>query len=165
MMVRDWMSTPVMTVQPETPFLGALRLMRRHGYRRLPVVDRSNRLAGIVSVCDLLRAAPPAGSSLSLLEITDLLDDLTIQQVMTRSIIIATPETSVVDAAGLMVANRVGGLPVVESTGARSRVVGIITQGDLMPVFARLLAGQPASQVNGRTRPSQLPPSLGAIAA
>ncbi|MFG2006813.1 CBS domain-containing protein [Spirillospora sp. NPDC048911] len=49
------MSTPPVTVGPETKVVEAARLLTRHGYKRLPVVDDAGRLIGIVSRADLLR--------------------------------------------------------------------------------------------------------------
>jgi CBS-domain-containing membrane protein len=53
---RGLMTSPVITVTPTSSTLWAARLMDRHHVKRLPVVDRSGRLVGIVSRCDLLGA-------------------------------------------------------------------------------------------------------------
>ena len=49
MFVRDVMSSPVVTVPPEMPFQDALRLMQEKNFRRLPVVDGTGKLVGIVA--------------------------------------------------------------------------------------------------------------------
>ena len=49
--------------------------------------------------------------------------------IMTRSVVSVTPETSIVDAARLMVLRHLSGLPVVSTDGA---VIGILTEGDLL---------------------------------
>ena len=49
--------------------------------------------------------------------------------VMTRKVISVAPETTVVEAANLMLRNHVSGLPVVDEVGA---VVGIISEGDFL---------------------------------
>ncbi|MFE5332819.1 CBS domain-containing protein [Embleya sp. NPDC056575] len=53
---RGLMTTPVITVTPTSSTRWAARLMERHRVKRLPVVDRSGRLVGIVSRGDLLGA-------------------------------------------------------------------------------------------------------------
>ena len=58
MFVRDCMSSPVVSITPDTPFQTALQTMKAHNFRRLPVVDKYGWLAGIVSERDLLHAAP-----------------------------------------------------------------------------------------------------------
>lgn len=136
MFVRDCMSKPAITVTPETSFQVAFKMMEIHKFRRLPVVDRHGHLAGIVSERDLLYAAPSPASSLSMWEMNYLLTHLTINQIMSRSIIITTPETPVEHAASLMVANKIGGLPVIDD---HDRVVGIITETDIFKVFVNVM--------------------------
>ena len=72
MLVKNRMTSPAMTVTPETSFQDALRLMRDHKFRRIPVVDHDGKLVGIVARADLIRAlairmaeevARPAGSA------------------------------------------------------------------------------------------------------
>ncbi|MBX3051445.1 MAG: CBS domain-containing protein [Caldilineaceae bacterium] len=139
MFVRDCMSSPVVTITADTPFQSALQTMQTHRFRRLPVVDKNGNLAGIVSERDLLHAAPSPASSLSVWEHNYLLSRLTVQQVMTRAIIITTPDTPVEHAASLMIANKIGGLPVVN---AQDRVVGMITETDIFRIFVEMLDGQ-----------------------
>lgn len=139
MFVRDCMSSSVVTVTPDTPFQIALKTMHEHKFRRLPVVDKHGRLAGIVSERDLLHASPSPASSLSVWEMNYLLAKLTVQQVMTRAIIITSPETPIEHAASLMVANKIGGLPVVDES---DQVVGIITETDIFKAFVEMIDGK-----------------------
>lgn len=50
-------------------------------------------------------------------------------QVMNRQVVTVTPETSIVDAANIMLRQRISGLPVVDSTG---RLVGVVSEGDFI---------------------------------
>lgn len=52
----DAMSTPVRTVTTETSLTDCVCLMEAEQVRRIPVVDSSGRLAGIVSIADLALA-------------------------------------------------------------------------------------------------------------
>ena len=52
--VEDIMTTPVVTVTPETLLADVVRLMARTGLHHLPVVEPDGRLAGIVSQSDLI---------------------------------------------------------------------------------------------------------------
>ncbi|MGE4482142.1 CBS domain-containing protein [Acidocella sp.] len=52
-----------------------------------------------------------------------------VSDVMTRNAISVQPQTSVVDAARIMLANHVSGLPVLDQAGA---LVGVVTEGDLL---------------------------------
>jgi CBS domain-containing protein len=50
-------------------------------------------------------------------------------EVMTRGALTVTPESTVEDAARLMLSHRISGLPVVDESGA---LVGMLTEGDLL---------------------------------
>jgi CBS domain-containing protein len=54
--VQDLMTATVATVGLETPLDEAAREMIRHRVHRLPVVDEKERLVGIISTMDILRA-------------------------------------------------------------------------------------------------------------
>jgi acetoin utilization protein AcuB len=135
MFVRDRMSSPAVTIKPDTSLQAALNLMHEHRFRRLPVVDDKGKLAGIVSERDLLYASPPPATLLSGLELNHLLTERRVDEVMTRNVLTAMPDTFVEDAARLMVENKVGGLPVVEED---NRVVGVITETDVFRAFIEL---------------------------
>ncbi len=138
MFVRDRMTAEPITVTPDTPFQDALRLMREHRFRRLPVVNEEGKLVGIVSERDLLYASPSPATSLSVWELNYLLSKLKIDEIMTREVIITTPDTPIEDAAHLIVTNKIGGLPVVDE---QNRVVGVITETDIFKTFVEMLGG------------------------
>jgi len=136
MLVRDYMSTPVIPIYPETGVQEALRLMRQHKIRRLPVVNTSGALVGIISERDLLYASPSPATSLSVWELNYLLARLEVQAIMTRNVIVTTPDAPLTEAARLMLQNKIGGLPVVtENNVTGIKVVGIITESDIFEAF------------------------------
>ena len=57
MKVRDVMTSPVLSVEPDTTILQAVQIMLQRRISGLPVVDKDGRLAGIVSEGDFLRRA------------------------------------------------------------------------------------------------------------
>jgi acetoin utilization protein AcuB len=69
MLVQDRMTPDPRHISPETTFNDAFMLMKKNKFRRLPVVDRSGKLVGIVVQKDLLRASPSTATSLSVYEI------------------------------------------------------------------------------------------------
>jgi CBS domain-containing protein len=130
------MTTPPVTLQADSDYKSALRLMQDCMIHHLPVVDPAQRLAGIVAERDLLLAAfHYLGSSI---EIGDL---------MQRDVISVRPETPLTDAALLMIKHTIGGLPVVNKSG---RVVGVITETDIFRAFVTLHTGRPALPSTGR---------------
>src|SRR5690349_8873104 len=78
---REIMSSPVITVSPDTPFREVVATMLQHSISGLPVVDDKGRLLGIVTEADLLlkeetpqpqpALIPWHGSSLRLERIVD----------------------------------------------------------------------------------------------
>jgi acetoin utilization protein AcuB len=135
MFVRDRMSSPAVTITPDTPLQDALDLMHKHQFRRLPVVDDKGKLIGIVSERDLLYASPPPATLRSGLKPNRLLADLQTAEIMTREVLTTRPDTFVEDAARLMVENKVGGLPVVDKD---NQVIGVITETDVFRAFIEL---------------------------
>lgn len=133
MHVRDLMTASPITVPPDMPILDARALMDKARIRHLLVTD-GERLAGIVTDRDIrLNLASPA-SSLSMWELNYLLARLTVGQVMTSRVLVTAPDRDARDAARTMLEQRIGALPVVDG----SRIVGIITETDLLRGFARL---------------------------
>ncbi len=136
MVVRDYMSSPVVTVTPETSFQDALALLRQRKIRRVPVVDKAGSLVGIITERDLLHAAPSPATSLSVWELNYLLWRLQVEGLMTRKVLTVQPDTPLQDAAQLMLEHKFGGLPVVDD---HHQVVGVITETDIFRVFVKLL--------------------------
>ena len=54
MLVRDVMTSPVVSIAPDTAVLAALSLMSRRRFRHLPIID-GDRLVGFVSIGDLVK--------------------------------------------------------------------------------------------------------------
>jgi acetoin utilization protein AcuB len=136
MFVRDHMTTPAITLSPETPFQDTLQIMRDHKIRRIPIVDENQKLVEIVAERDLLQAQPSSATSLSIWEMNYLLDKLKLEEIMSREVITVTPLTTLQDAASLLIKHKIGGLPVI---GEDERVVGVITETDIFKAFVTLL--------------------------
>ncbi|HLV34863.1 MAG TPA: CBS domain-containing protein [Spirillospora sp.] len=138
-LVKEWMSSPVVTIAPETPISKAHQLMKEQGIRRLPVVEKG-RLVGIVTIGDIREASPSDATTLSIWELNYLWAQLTVEKVMTRKVHTVKPDSPIVDAAQIMLDQKVSGLPVVDDAGS---LVGILTESDIfrMLVKSRTLAG------------------------
>jgi CBS domain-containing protein len=65
--------------------------------------------------------------SVSIFELAELA--MRAHQIMTRPVITVTPETTIVDAANIMLQRHVSGLPVVDATG---KLVGVVSEGDFI---------------------------------
>ena len=81
MLVKDWMSREVITVEEDVSIMKASKLMKEKGFQHLPVV-RQGRLTGIVSDRDLKEAHPSKATTLDIHELYYLLDKLKVEKVM-----------------------------------------------------------------------------------
>ena len=127
MRVADKMTKEVITISPKEGLMVAKHILEKKGIRHLPVVS-GGKLVGIITDRDIRRNLPSPATSLEIHEIAYLLDKLQVQMVMTREVVSVTPETSIEAAASLLLAHKIGGLPVLDG----ERLVGIITEGDLL---------------------------------
>ena len=144
MLVGERMTRNPVTILETASIDDGIHLMRERRVRRLPVLDSSGKMVGIVSDKDLLHAAPSPATSLSVYELHYLLARLTIKQVMSSPVISVTADTPIEEAAAVMADHKIGGLPVVEG-GA---LVGIITETDIFKILVELLgARQPGLRV------------------
>lgn len=133
-LVKDWMTSEVITIGPETTLPDAHQLMMTHKIRRLPVVGNDGRLIGIVTLGDVRGAEPSQATSLSVWELNYLLAKLEVRTIMTREPITIAPSATIGEAARLMLDNKVSGLPV---TNEYKEVVGIITESDIFRMVVR----------------------------
>lgn len=126
-LVREWMTSPLQTVETDTPVADAYDMMMQRAIRRLPVMH-DGKLVGIVTLGDLREARPSLASSLSIYELNYLLAKLTVGQVMTHSPFTITADTPIQHAARIMLDRKVSGLPVVDET---KKPIGVITESDI----------------------------------
>lgn len=144
MYVQDIMQKQVVTVTPETRLPDAMRLMRERGFRHLPVIADVG-LVGIVSDRDVKRAMVSVPRPVAGAERNSLDGDVRMVDIMTRSVITAGPTFTVEEAARVMVAERISALPVTDG----GRLVGIITETDVVALFVRALgATTPSSRID-----------------
>jgi len=138
MLVQELMTRNVLTVTADTTAPDALALMRQKNVRRLPVLDKSGKLLGIVSDKDLLYASPSPATSLSIFEINALLSRIFVSHVMSKKVITIAEDLPVEDAARIMADNKIGGLPVMKN----AKLVGIVTETDLFRALLQLFGGR-----------------------
>ena len=139
MRVRELMTGGPISVAPQTPVFEARQLMMQARIRHLLVLDHG-RLVGIITDRDIRLNWPSQATSLSVWELNYLLAKLTVDGIMSRTVISVGPDRPVADAARLMLDHKIGGLPVVED----GLVIGILTETDIVRAFARSAAASPA---------------------
>jgi acetoin utilization protein AcuB len=138
MLVGNRMTPNPMTISPDTSIAEAMERMKRENVRRFPVVDKDRKLIGVVTQTDLLHAAPSSATSLTMWEITYLLGQIKVREVMTREVKTVTEDTPLEEAARIMVHNKIGSLVVVRDGSP----VGIITESDIFQVFLEMMGAR-----------------------
>jgi acetoin utilization protein AcuB len=133
MLVRELMTGALITVRADTPVLDARHLMLRRRIRHLLVTSERGELMGIVTDRDIRLNLPSQATSLSVWEINHLLTRLTVETVMTGSVITLGPDREARDAAQLMLDHQIGALPVMDG----GHLIGIVTETDLLRAFVR----------------------------
>ena len=136
MFVRDYMTKDPLSISPKTTYPDAIRLMREHKIRRLPVVKKG-KLIGVVVEKDLLSNQPSPATTLSIHEMYSLLENLKVKQMMSSPVFTATVNCPMEAAAGIMIKNKIGCLPVMDGND----LVGIITETDIFKAFVSVLGG------------------------
>ncbi len=134
MRVRDFMKTEVITVEPDTPIMEALDVMKKNNIRHLPVT-KNGIFSGFVTRGMLRDASPSGATSLSMWELNYLIAKMTIGSIMIKEPITVSPDLPVEDAIWLGQKNGVAAFPVLED----KKLVGIITQSDISGVVANAL--------------------------
>jgi acetoin utilization protein AcuB len=125
--IRDWMTTPAVSISPAASIRSAHHLMKEFGIRHLPVVEQEH-LVGILTLSDIREASPSDASSLSVWELNYLWDKLTVDRVMTTDVITAKPDWLMIEAVRTLLDKKISGLPVIDNDGY---LVGIVTEVDI----------------------------------
>jgi CBS domain-containing protein len=130
-LVRDIASSPVVTLSV-TDLLGSVRkhiAARDPGFTHqgYPVIDRGGKLAGVVTIRQLLDPAR--------------LESEMVGALVTRPPVVTFETSTAREAADQMVRARIGRLPVVARDGDRT-LKGIITRSDLLEAHERRLEGE-----------------------
>jgi acetoin utilization protein AcuB len=115
---------------PEEPLWQVAQLMQVARIRHLPVLE-GECLVGVVSYRDLIEEAGPLDVR-SLIERREHLRSVPVSKVMRRALHTADIEDTLSSAAEQMLRYKIGCLPVLEQTPSGVRVVGLITESDLL---------------------------------
>ena len=134
MLVKNWMSKKVITVDADESMHHAVGLLKKNNIRMLPVMKKG-KLAGILTDRDIKKASASDATTLDIHELFYLLAKIKVKDIMTRKPITVTPDWTVEETAELLLQNKISSAPVLDERGT---VVGVITQTDIFRVLISL---------------------------
>ena len=148
MRATDVMTTGVITVDENATVSEAAKLLAKHGISAVPVVDKDDRVIGMVSEGDLLHRAETGTERrrswwLEMVSSTNqLASDYIkshsgkVKDVMTRDVLSVTEDTPVADIAVLLETNRIKRVPVLRD----GKLVGIVSRANLVRALAMTIS-------------------------
>ncbi len=134
MLVKDFMTPIVYKISEDQSILEARELMLTKNLLSLPVTDDLMRLRGIITMTDIGKASPSAGSTLSKYEANYLLGRLLVKDIMSRNVITVNADDSIEYICYQVYKTRMNAFPVVD---ANNKVCGIIAQSDMLRAFVK----------------------------
>lgn len=118
--VRDWMSSPVVVVDPDSSVKYALTLMRRRKIHSVVVaMSEKNPTYGIVTSTDIRDKIAATGRNPA---------ETTVREIMSGPIITGNPDWTLMECSKIMQENNFHHLPIADETGA---LIGLISTTDI----------------------------------
>ena len=135
MFVKLWMTKDPVTVKVDQPVAAANLCLQENRIRRIPVVNDTEQLIGIVSREDIFNVMPSAVDGSSAGSQSLFAESTKVSEIMTPNPMFVEPMTSLETVAKSMRKHKIGGMPVVEN----DTLVGIITESDIFLAFMEIL--------------------------
>lgn len=126
MLVADLMTRGVISVNRDTPVLEAMKIMREHDFRRLPVLDEDGRPVGVVSQRSIESLKPQSGLPM-IWQIGPWASHHVVGDVMRKKVVSIKPSDTVEYATNKAQTSRVGTLLVIED----GKMLGVVTTNDI----------------------------------
>ena len=128
MLVKDIITSDVLTVREDQSMLEARELLRGKNLISLPVTDDMKRIRGIITLDDIGKASPSDSSTLSRYEANYLLGRLKVKDVMRRTVVTVEADDTIEFVAYKLYKYRVNALPVVNQ---ENKLCGIVSRSDI----------------------------------
>ena len=136
MLVKDIMTSDVVTVGEDQSMLEAREILRGRNLVSLPVTDDLKRIRGIITVDDIGKASPSDSSTLSRYEANYLLGRLKVKDVMCRTVVTVDADDTIEFVAYKLYKYRVNALPVVNN---ENRLCGIVSRSDIFRSIVEMM--------------------------
>ena len=154
--VKDTMEKLVIMFHVDDKITDIAQILRENKISGAPIVDKDNKVIGIVSEGDIMRLLEVHSPRINLIlpspldwielpirmkyEFDEIAEDMNraasvhISEIMTKKVITTKEDDDISDAAQLMDTHSVNRLPVVDDEG---KLIGIVTRGDIISALVR----------------------------
>ena len=109
----------LISIQKESPLLDAVKLMRAHKIGAIMVLGKNDSIEGIITERDILSAVDKSNGNIN---------DVSVDDLMTKNIIVAVPEDDIQYLMGIMSKNRIRHIPIV----SKNKVTGLVSIRDII---------------------------------
>ncbi|MBU1125869.1 MAG: CBS domain-containing protein [Candidatus Omnitrophica bacterium] len=145
MKIREIMATNVVSIKPDDNVLDALIILLKREISGLPVMDAQGKLVGMFTEKDIISAILPSyikkvgkfiyeENPKSTKKKFSEFSAMKVSQLMRHEVIATSEETTLCEAARIMLTQNIRRLPIVDKAGT---VVGMIARGDVLSAFAK----------------------------
>lgn len=131
--VKDYMTSDLVTIDPDTSLLEVQRLMGIKRIRSLPIMEEG-QLVGLVTRTDMVKVEPSRFASPKNQEQSLAVLLQPVEKIMTRKILTIKPQENLMAVAKTMLENKIHCLPVLDS---ENQICGIITDSDLFRMVVK----------------------------
>lgn len=129
MKLEEIMAKRVVTIDMDDTLDVIRKIFDKVRFHHMVVIDERNKVVGVISDRDVLKALSPYLDTISEQERDQVTLNKKTHQVMSRQPITASPEDSIEQAAALLLENRISCLPVISEDQS---LVGIVTWKDIL---------------------------------
>lgn len=119
---QEIMTSPVLTLPPDSPLTEAWTLMTSRHIRHIPIVSETGLMVGILADRDILHLPQTLQHGFHSLPHA-------IRDVMTTAVLTATRETPIQEISSVMLRENISALPILDTD---HRPVGILTTTDIL---------------------------------
>lgn len=117
MLTKDVMDKNPFALKEEDTILSASKFMKEERIRNLPVVDKENKLTGLITLREIIETIFTDPSK------------ILVKNAMIKMVSTVTPDVPLKDAIEIMLKNKYGCLPVIDKN---KKLIGMITEAHLL---------------------------------
>ena len=134
MLVKNWMSKKVTTINVNNSMIDAIQKLKENHISMLPVMKK-DKLIGIITDRDLKKASASDATTLEVHELLYIISNIKIKDLMTKDPVTVPPDFTIGETAELLLEKNISGVPVLSK---KNEVAGVITKADIFSALISL---------------------------